>query len=255
MEKFSLLLSFTFLIITVQTTNIVFFSLWILTLLPLLKKQHYHRFVWTSLLFGMGFSFYLSAMNQISFSSRELTIIVKRLCLLLVFLPFLLDALARQQRISLNWNQPQWNHTLHMPFIWKGPHQVKIYLFLIIAISINIITFIPFLLQKDLSYIQHIMLFPILFSVINGALEECIGRGILLHQFTNQFGEKWAILLTSISFGFQHYSLGFSWSVSTAFILAGIFYGGIVVKSNSIIPATIWHIVLNLLMVLSGLIL
>ncbi|PEY44491.1 abortive infection protein [Bacillus cereus] len=61
-----------------------------------------------------------------------------------------------------------------MPFIWKGPHQVKIYLFLIITISINIITFIPFLLQKDLSYIQHIMLFSILFSVINGVLEECI---------------------------------------------------------------------------------
>ncbi|MBO1626437.1 CPBP family glutamic-type intramembrane protease [Bacillus arachidis] len=62
-------------------------------------------------------------------------------------------------------------------------------------------------------------------------------------------------MLTSIGFGLQHYSLGFSWSVSTAFILAGIFYGRIIVKSNSIIPAIIWHIVLNLLMVLNGLIL
>ncbi|CAI8772298.1 CPBP family intramembrane metalloprotease [Bacillus sp. IT-79MI2] len=96
---------------------------------------------------------------------------------------------------------------------------------------------------------------PVLFSIINGVLEECIWRGILLHQFTNQFDEKWAILLTSIGFGLQHYSLGFSWSVSTAFIIAGIFYGGIVVKSNSIIPAIIWHIILNILMVFSGLIL
>ncbi|WP_369126268.1 CPBP family glutamic-type intramembrane protease [Bacillus gaemokensis] len=36
------------------------------------------------------------------------------------------------------------------------------------------------------------------------------------------------------------------------FFLAGIFYGGIVVKSNSIIPAIIWHVVLNILMVFSG---
>ncbi|PDY49282.1 abortive infection protein [Bacillus pseudomycoides] len=77
-----------------------------------------------------------------------------------------------------------------MPFIWSDPHQVKIYIFLIIAISINIVTFTPFLLQKEISYIQHIMLFSVLFSIINGLLEECIWRGILLHQFTNQFDEK-----------------------------------------------------------------
>jgi len=41
-------------------------------------------------------------MDQISVSSRELTIIVKRLCLLLVYVPFLIDALIRKQRISLN---------------------------------------------------------------------------------------------------------------------------------------------------------
>ncbi|WP_439740951.1 hypothetical protein [Bacillus pseudomycoides] len=129
-------------------------------------------------------------MNQISFPSKELTIIVKRLCLLLLFAPFLIDSLARKQRISLNWHQPKWNNTLHVPFIWSGPHQVKIYIFLIIAISINIVTFTPFLLQKEISYIQHIMLFAVLFSIINGVLEECIWRGILLHQFTNQFDEK-----------------------------------------------------------------
>ncbi|PEU19401.1 MULTISPECIES: CPBP family intramembrane glutamic endopeptidase [Bacillus] len=255
MGKLLCLFSFTLLMITVQTTNIVFLSLWLLTLLPLLKKQHYHHFVWTALLFGIGFSLYLSAMNQISFSSRELTIIVKRLCLLLVFVPFLLDALARKQRISLNWHPPQWNNTLRMPFIWSGPHQAKIYMFLIIAISINIITFTPFLLQKEWSYIQHILLFALLFSIINGVLEECIWRGILLRHFSNQLGEKCAVVLTSIGFGLQHYSLGFPWSICTAFILAGVFYGGIVVKSKSIIPAIIWHVVLNILMVFSGLIL
>jgi len=77
-----------------------------------------------------------------------------------------------------------------MPFIWSDPHQVKIYIFLIIAISINIVTFTPFLLQKEISYIQHIMLFAVLFSIINGVLEKCIWQGILLHQFTNQFDEK-----------------------------------------------------------------
>lgn len=102
---------------------------------------------------------------------------------------------------------------------------------------------------------QHILLFALLFSIVNGMLEECIWRGILLHYFSNQFGEKWAVILTSIGFGLQHYSLGFSWLICIAFILAGVFYGGIVVKSNSIIPAIIWHVALNILMVCSGLIL
>ncbi|PDY01066.1 hypothetical protein COM13_06025 [Bacillus pseudomycoides] len=89
--------------ITIQTTNIAFFCLWILTLLLLLlKKKNYHHFIWITLLFWSGFFLYLFTMDQISFSSRELTIIVKRLCLLLIFVPFLIDALVRKQRISLN---------------------------------------------------------------------------------------------------------------------------------------------------------
>lgn len=89
---------------TVQTINIAFFSLWIfaLLLLLILKKKPYHQFVWITLLFGIGFSLYLFAMNHVSFSSKELTIIMKRLCLLLVFTPFLIDSLTRKQRIYLN---------------------------------------------------------------------------------------------------------------------------------------------------------
>ncbi|MDM5156555.1 CPBP family intramembrane metalloprotease [Bacillus sp. DX1.1] len=224
-------------------------------MLLLLKKKTYHQFVWITLLFGTGFSLYLFAMSYVSFSSRELTTIVKRLCLLLVFIPIFIDGLLRKYPYSLYWNRPHWNNTLSMPFIWSGPHRVKIPVFLIIAISINIITFIPFLFQKGLPYMQHILLFALLFSIVNGMLEECIWRGILLHYFSNQFGEKWAVILTSIGFGLQHYSLGFSWLICIAFILAGVFYGGIVVKSNSIIPAIIWHVALNILMVCSGLIL
>lgn len=37
---------------------------------------------------------------------------------------------------------------------------------------------------------QHILLFALLFSIVNGMLEECIWRGILLHYFSNQFGEN-----------------------------------------------------------------
>lgn len=254
MEKLLLLLSFTLLMIAVQINSVLLFSLWVITLL-LFKKKNYQQFAWSTLLFGIGFSFYLFTMKQVSFPSREITIIAKRLCLLLIFIPFFIDALVRTQRISLNFHRTKWNNTLYMPFIWRGPHQVKIYIFLIIAISINIMTFIPFLLQKEFSYIQHILPFALLFSIINGILEECIWRGILLYHFTNQLGEKWAVLLTSIGFGLQHYSLEFPWSICITFILAGVFYGGIVVKSNSIVPAIIWHVTLNVLMVCSGLIL
>lgn len=77
----------------------------------------------------------------------------------------------------------------------------------------------------------------------------------MLSRFSEQLGEKWAVVITSIGFGLQHYSLGIPWAVCIAFSIGGVFYGGITVKSGSMIPAMIWHFVLNILMVSSGFIL
>ncbi|WP_309146619.1 CPBP family intramembrane glutamic endopeptidase [Aneurinibacillus soli] len=93
-----------------------------------------------------------------------------------------------------------------------------------------------------------------MFSITNATLEEFLWRGILLSRFSEQLGEKWAVIITSLGFGLQHYSLGFPWTTCITFSIGGFFYGGITVKSRSIIPALIWHVAFNFLMVFSGLI-
>ncbi|WP_420818830.1 CPBP family intramembrane glutamic endopeptidase [Paraliobacillus sediminis] len=63
----------------------------------------------------------------------------------------------------------------------------------------------------------------IIFSILNGTLEEMIWRGFLLSNFSENFGNRWAIVLTSIGFGLQHYYLGFFWISCLAFSI-GVFF-------------------------------
>ncbi|GAV13379.1 abortive infection protein [Paenibacillus sp. NAIST15-1] len=101
---------------------------------------------------------------------------------------------------------------------------------------------------------QEIWLFALAFSFIN-VLEEIIWRGVLLSRFSEQLGDKWAVIVTSAGFGLQHYSLGFPWGVCIAFALGGLYLGGITIKSNSLIPVVVWHTWMNVLMIFSGLLL
>lgn len=117
------------------------------------------------------------------------------------------------------------------------------------------IIMMPFIVNKGWLYIEEVWVLAVIFALTNATFEELIWRGVLLSRFSEQLGEKWAVVLTSLGFGLQHYSLGFSWLVCLGFAVGGLFYGGITVKSGSIFPAWIWHLVLNFLMVFSGLIL
>ncbi|MGE7662628.1 CPBP family intramembrane glutamic endopeptidase [Peribacillus sp. NPDC097197] len=95
-------------------------------------------------------------------------------------------------------------------------------------------------------------LLTIIFSITNAVLEELIWRGNLLNRFSELLGEKWAVVLTSLGFGLQHYSLGIPWVTCIAFSIGGMFYGGITIKGRSVIPSILWHFIFNILMVLSG---
>ncbi|UOY94292.1 CPBP family intramembrane metalloprotease [Ectobacillus sp. JY-23] len=120
---------------------------------------------------------------------------------------------------------------------------------------INLFIFLPFILKnEDISHYK-VWWLAIAFALINASLEELIWRGILLTRFSTHFGASWGIAITSLGFGLQHYSLGFPWLICLLFSMGGFFYGWITVKAESIYPAVIWHIGLNMLMVLSGFIL
>jgi hypothetical protein len=74
------------------------------------------------------------------------------------------------------WKKPQWNELIGIPFIWSGFHQSKVKYFLLIALTINLFTFMPFMIRNGWTYIQEVWLLAIIFSVTNAVFEEVIWR-------------------------------------------------------------------------------
>lgn len=86
------------------------------------------------------------------------------------------------------------------------------------------------------------ILFNIVYAVIVAPiLEEIIFRGFVLRSL-QKFGNIFAILISSFLFGIWHGNL----EQSLPIILSSIIFGYIAIKSNSIIPSMIAHIVNNL---------
>jgi uncharacterized protein len=249
---------FVSLIILLQTNNYLFMSIWgFCTIFLFVTYDKFMRlFILTNILFGIGFFIYLYVTSHwiLNFQSRESHIFFNRLSLLFILIPLFALSLFYKFPFVRYWEKPQWNELICFPFIWSGFHQTKVKFFLLIALTINVFTFMPFVIRNGWSLIQEVWLLTIIFSITNAVLEEVIWRGTLLSRFSEQLGEKWAVVITSLGFGLQHYSLGFPWSICIAFSLGGLFYGGITIKSRSIVPSIIWHMTLNILMVLSGLI-
>ena len=152
------------------------------------------------------------------------------------------------------WAFPHWQSKIAFPFIWNGFHAISVKLFLLIAISINIAIFMPFIIKTNLSISSQLLLFLLLFSIINGVLEEILWRGIILSSMVNLTGEKPALLFSGMAFGLSHLILGYSIPVCLGFTIGGFFYAGITIRSGSLFPAMIWHIVFNCLMIMSGMI-
>ncbi|WP_246294025.1 CPBP family intramembrane glutamic endopeptidase [Paenibacillus planticolens] len=213
------------------------------------------RFISITVLLGFGFFIYLFVnLHWItSAHPEELHILLNRLSLICIIIPLFAFSLISKIPFMHYWKKPQWNREIHVPLIWAGFRQTKVKLFLIIAIIITFFTFLPFVILNGWNSMQEAWLFALIFAITNALFEEVIWRGTLLSRFSELFGDKWAVIITSLGFGLQHYSLGFSWAVCIAFSIGGFFFGGITIKSNSIVPAVILHLSINVLMVFSGL--
>ncbi|WLR57757.1 CPBP family intramembrane metalloprotease [Mesobacillus subterraneus] len=112
--------------------------------------------------------------------------------------------------------------------------------------------FIPLLFLGDISYTKSFVLYGISFSFINAILEEFLWRGIMLSNLKRNVSTIFAILTTSIGFGLLHLSIGIPIIMSLLFSLGGIFYAVVVLKTNSIYPAILFHFIINLGMVANG---
>lgn len=213
-------------------------------------------FVWVMLAYLLSYLFYLYGDRLIDELPLHVnTIIILNRFLLLLPILFMTYVVKKfNAEINSYWKKPVWKAKISFPFVWTGFHTISIKVFLPIAISINILCLLPLILNTKLNTGFSFYVFLILFSFINGILEELLWRGILLTRLVDLAGEKAAAVFSGIAFGFSHLALGYSWSACLGFAIGGFFYAGITLKSRSIMPAIIWHFVFNILMILSGII-
>ena len=126
--------------------------------------------------------------------------------------------------------------------------------FLTIAIFSNIVFFVVFIYLKGIDITLSLLLFGVAFSIVNGILEEIIWRGILLRRFMESTGELQGMIVSSVGFGLQHISIGIPIVPSLLLSIGGVFFAVIVLRTDSLYPSMIWHIVINMGMVFSGMI-
>lgn len=211
-------------------------------------RERDRSFVRVTLLFSAGFSVYLFVFTQLipEMKPREWEMLLKRGALLFILGPlwFWSGGPLPHFLKKSNWQDP---------FRLPG-HNTTIGRFLIIAFTVNLAVFLPFMIHNGWLSIKESILLALVFSLTNAILEEYIWRGVLLSRFSSIIGVQPALWITSLGFGLQHYSLGFAWPVCFAFAFGGFFYGALTVQAKSLVPAMIWHSFLNVLMVFSGLI-
>lgn len=179
--------------------------------------------------------------------SREVRILLNRLSLFIFIFGLYILHLFHKKKISFFQNKPNWNNQIKLPF-----HTIKLLKFFIIGLLLTTVIFTPFIAQQGTSYIKSILLFCILFSLINSICEELLWRGILLSTLSKLTTDRYAIGLTSLGFGLLHLSIGIPFSISLLFSIGGVVYALIVLKTNSIYPAILLHFLMNIGMVLSG---
>ncbi|MBP2242282.1 membrane protease YdiL (CAAX protease family) [Cytobacillus eiseniae] len=213
-------------------------------------------FLWMLAGYTIGYVIFLFGDRLIELLPFHINIlmILSRMLLLIPIIIMMYIAYKFNEKMNFYWTKPNWQAKISFPFIWTGFHSISIKLFLIIAISINIISFFPFILQMSHQLSTFFILFLLLFSSINAILEEILWRGIILTRLVDLAGEKTALLISSFAFGLSHLILGYSFLTCMLFSIGGIFYAGMTIRSGSIYPAIIWHFIFNILMIASGLI-
>lgn len=227
------------------------FSLFVfMGLLILLFVKKEQRFVISLLLsFLIGYVIFMVSNDFIGTMniSKEIKIILNRLFLIFIIIGIVFSHLIVNKKVSWHNKKPDWKNPIVLPF-----HKVNTFWFWLIGIIVNVMIYGFFIFQKDIEYIHSLLWFCLLFSLINAVFEEVIWRGILLSALNDHTSAGYAVMVTSIGFGLVHLSIGFSIFLSLLISIAGVIYAVITLKTNSIYPSIVFHIVINIGMVYSG---
>lgn len=123
----------------------------------------------------------------------------------------------------------------------------------IIIFSIScLMTFVSF--TPFMKFDNVLLIYSVIFALINAPLEEIVWRGIILSVFSNSFKFIYSLLSVSLLFGLSHYFLGFSLQICLIFAFGGILFSFITHKTKGILCSTIIHFISNVCMGLTGMI-
>ena len=226
-------------------TSIVFMGL---VILLIFNKEK--RFITSLLLaFLIGFMIFTVSNNFVGAMniSKEMKIILNRLFLGFIIIGIVFNYLFYNKKVFWYNEKPDWKNPIVLPF-----HKINTFWFWMIGIVVNGIVYLFFILQKDVEYIQSLLLFCLLFSLVNAVFEEIIWRGIMLSALKEFTSTGYAVFVTSVGFGLLHLAIGFSIYLSLLISVAGVIYAIITLKTNSIYPSIAFHLVINIGMVYSG---
>lgn len=180
-------------------------------------------------------------------TSEETKIIINRSLLMLILVGTVISLMLSKQKIFIYAKLPDRQRLIKMPF-----HTIKLPYFLLLGLMGSSTILIPLFIHQEINYLKSILLFGILFAIVNATLEEVIWRGIMLSSLKRNVSTFYAVLITSIGFGLLHISIGISLIISLLFSFGGLFYAIVVIKTKSIYPSIVFHIVINLGMVFNG---
>ena len=223
-----------------------------LGLLILLVANKERRFIISILLSILaGYVLFVVSNNFVGTMdiSKEIKIILNRFFLIFIIIGIVLNHVFFNKKVYWYNEKPDWTNPIVLPF-----HKMNTFWSWMIGIVINVMIYAYFIVQKDLEYIQTLLLFCLFFSLINAVFEEVIWRGLLLSVIKEHTSLSFAVIITSVGFGLFHLSIGFSIYLSLLISVAGFIYALITLKTKSIYPSIVFHIVINIGMVYSGLI-
>jgi uncharacterized protein len=226
---------------------VVLMSLFMLFLVN--KEKRFMISLLFSFLVGFVIVMFLTEFIQTMDLSKEIKIILSRFALVFILIAIVLNHLFFYKKVYWYNEKPDWRNPIVLPF-----HQVNTFWFWLIGIVVNVIIYLFIIIQKDIETIQSLLLFCIVFSLINAVFEEVIWRGILLSALKEQTSTRFAVVITSVGFGLFHLSIGFPFILSLLISVAGVIYAVITLQTNSIYPSIVFHFVINIGMVFSGLI-
>ncbi|RCX21492.1 hypothetical protein DFP94_102245 [Fontibacillus phaseoli] len=254
--KYSSVLAFIATVILIQVLPwFLGLLLGILLLILYLNKTLDTKDIYlTSILYiiGYGFSVFLRSFVYDWNLSTEWSIILSRFSLLGFILPFFIMNIIKKPKTSFL-SMGSFRNTIYFPFIWSGVLKDPIWRLLVIF-SIIIISSFGFIIDFKQSDIVLLLLYAVTFSIVNSILEEILWRGYILSRIVSDLSEKFGLVITSIGFGFYHYSLGIPWFICAIFSVFGVFMGGVAIRSQGLLPVTIMHFLLNILFVFIGII-